>query len=268
MKQKDDQWIVRISDLEFSYSNHGPQIKIRDFKVQRGEKLFIYGPSGCGKTTFLELLSGILLPQKGKIEVAGQDFKVLNSPQRDAHRQKNMSFIFQNLNLLPYLTVKENILLPLWLREGGLNPSNDTPLASLPSLNADKEKGQRQEQELNKTHSGFPLFLNSLLERLGLGEFAEASVTQLSVGQQQRVAVARALVTRPQILLADEPTSALDTESRGRFLQLLFEMAQECGATILFVSHDRHLEPLFDHGISFLDLNEVPPTSFIQREVL
>jgi putative ABC transport system ATP-binding protein len=220
---------IQLRDLKFTYSGSSrPTLAISDLQVRKGEMVFIYGPSGAGKTTLLELLSGVLVPEEGEIGLVGVKISGLKPAERDRFRAEKMGFVFQNFNLLPYLNVRENIELPLKLR------------------------GLSQEQLIR-----FNEALGHLASRLGIMEILEKPVTQISVGQQQRVAVARALLGRPQILLADEPTSSLDYDNREKFLKLLFELSKELGTTVLFVSHDRTLEPLFDRAISLGQLNRV-----------
>ncbi len=220
---------IQMRDVKFTYSGSTkPTLVIANLQVQKGERVFIYGPSGAGKTTLLELLSGVLVPQQGDISLVGVKVSGLKPVDRDHFRAEKMGFVFQNFNLLPYLNVRENIELPLKLR----------------GLSHEQMRGAQG-------------VLKHFADRLGILEILEKSVTQISVGQQQRVAVARALLGRPQILLADEPTSSLDYDNREKFLQLLFELSKELGTTVLFVSHDRNLEPLFDRSISLGQLNQV-----------
>jgi putative ABC transport system ATP-binding protein len=199
-------------------------------RIERGERVFVFGPSGSGKTTLLGVLAGVLAPESGTVEVLGRDLGKLSPAGRDAFRAEHIGYIFQMFNLIPYLSVLENITLPCRLnrrrreRLGGVSP----------------EKAAQR-----------------LVERLEIGEHLNDPVTELSVGQQQRVAAARALIAAPEIVIADEPTSSLDSDRRARFLELLFEISTEAGATLVFVSHDRNLLPLFDRGLSLQELNRV-----------
>lgn len=235
-----DSIAIELKNLRFSYlspKNESPWlIDIPELKIKKGETVFIYGPSGGGKTSFLEILSGILQPQGGSVKVGGTDLVNLSAAQRDDFRAQNMAFVFQSFNLIPYLSVEENILLPLALRG-------------------------------KKDISDEKLRLPSLVERLGLTSLLSKSIAQLSVGQQQRVAVARALLGRPQILLADEPTSSLDFDNRERFLKLMFDIAQESQSTIVFVSHDRSLERMFDRSLSFVELNRARSVDILEGGV-
>ncbi len=192
------------------------------------ERFFLYGTSGSGKTTLLEVLSGVLPATEGKVVICGQNLTSLSASERDFFRSQNLGYIFQSFNLIPYLKVKENILLPL-----KLNPH--------PPLN-------QKDSEV---------WLQHLVQRLGIEGLLEKNVLQLSVGQQQRVAVARALIHKPKLLLADEPTSALDFEHREKFLNLVFEIAQEQNLGIFFVSHDHSLKSLFDRSMDLRDLQKV-----------
>lgn len=194
---------------------------IDHWKVDKGEKVFLYGPSGTGKSTLLETLAGVLVPQKGVVQILGEDLHQLTSAQRDHFRALHMGYIFQSFNLIPYLNIEENILLPLKL----------------------------QGREVVQSE------FSRLVESLGLKNFLHQKVTDLSVGQQQRVAVARALIGKPQIILADEPTSALDHEHRENFLKILFEECERNQTTLIFVSHDLSLQKLFSRSVALKEVN-------------
>lgn len=214
--------MIEISGLKFTYPGSNQAVlDIPEFQMRTGDKVFLYGPSGSGKTTFLEILAGILQPQYGVTKVAGTDLVSLTASQKDQFRAQHMGIIFQQFNLIAYLNVKENIDLPFLFNQ--------------------KSKDEKLQEKL--------------LSRLGLTAFKEKVVTELSTGQQQRVAVVRALSTRPQLIIADEPTSALDYDQREKFLSLLFELCDEQNATLIFVSHDRSIQKLFSRSHSLLDLN-------------
>lgn len=224
---------IEIKNLKYRYPQQNSDlISISDWQVEAGKKVFIQGPSGCGKSTLLEILSGIIeaksTEESLKISVAGQKLTGLSQTQRDQFRAKKVGYIFQQFNLIPYLTVKENILLPLQFRKG------ESPEVTEDSLD-----------------------FKELVTHLGLSSLLENKGSDLSVGQQQRVAAARALICRPQILLADEPTSALDQDHKEMFLKLLFSWCQKLGCTLIFVSHDRSLQSLFDQVVVWSDLNRV-----------
>lgn len=221
--------IVEIRELEFAYNEVGPALlKIPQFSLASGEKVFVYGPSGSGKTTFLELVAGVLSPRSGRLVVADQNLAELSSSQRDALRAREMGYIFQSFNLIPYLTARENIELPI----------------KLTAVRPRQLFGLEPKAALER-----------LCEKLGIASLLDRGVTEMSVGQQQRVAAARALIGSPRLLLADEPTSALDQDHREKFIQVLFEVCREAGTSVLFVSHDRTLEKLFDRSQSLLEFS-------------
>jgi len=219
--------VIRIKDLEFSYPKHEPVLKIASLSINAGERIFLFGPSGSGKTTFLSLLAGILTPQRGAIEILDSDLVKLTSAERDRFRGTHMGYVFQMFNLIPYLNVVQNIMLSA-------------------ELNPERRKKITVPLEEKACELAVSLGLDSVLKK---------QVTQLSVGQQQRVAVARALLGSPEIIIADEPTSALDYDHREKFLKMLFEQCEKSGATVVFVSHDRQLESLFDRCISLKEVN-------------
>jgi len=210
---------VWIEDLDFSYGENQPSIlKIGKLSILQGQRVFVFGPSGSGKSTFLELVAGVLTPKKGALWILGQDLLKLSASERDQFRADHLGYIFQSFNLIPYLTVRENILL---------------------ALNVSPRKKKNVGPDVGAT-------LLCLTQGLGVDQLLDRPVNQLSVGQQQRVAAARALIGSPGLILADEPTSALDFDHREKFIQSLFTVAEAQKTTILFVSHDRTLEKLFD----------------------
>ena len=201
--------------MRFDWKKRGPGLlEIDEFLIGRGETLFLYGPSGSGKTTLLNLLAGVLLPSQGSVEILGRDITRMRPFRRDLFRARHIGVIFQQLNLIPYLDVLENVLIASHFAK--LDPGSSAAHA------------------------------DELLDTLGMQEHLHKRPTQLSIGQQQRVAVARALVTRPEILIADEPTSALDSDNREVFMEHMLQMAAENDTTVIFVSHDRGLREHFD----------------------
>ncbi len=219
---------IAIDNLHFRYST-GPEIlDIPALNIERGERVFLFGPSGSGKTTLLGLLAGVLKATSGSVKVMGRDLTSLTPSQRDAFRGSHVGYIFQLFNLIPYLTVEENITLPCRLSAERKRRLNGKPLADA---------------------------ARSVAEHLGIAQLLHENVTKLSVGQQQRVAAARALIGTPELVVADEPTSSLDHDHRERFIQLLFENCREAGSTLVFVSHDRSLMPLFDRSLSLPEVN-------------
>ncbi|MDF1628866.1 MAG: ABC transporter ATP-binding protein [Alcanivoracaceae bacterium] len=209
-----------------------PALQIEQLSVDEAERVFVIGPSGCGKTTLLSLIAGIAVPQAGGIIFQGEQVSGWRSSQRDRVRADQFGIIFQMFNLLPYLSVLDNVLL--------------TAQFSAPR--------RRRAEQLSGSATAEA---ERLLERLGLPvELWQRPATALSVGQQQRVAAARALFGRPAILLADEPTSALDGEHRDRFISLLREECEAAGAALLFVSHDVSLSQHFSRVLDLRELNK------------
>ena len=234
METKSDDTVIQLKNLQFSWSKTAPLVlDIPSFEIQKGEKVFICGSSGSGKTTLLGLMGGVLIGQAGTISVLGTSLKALAGRKRDAFRVAHIGFIFQMFNLLPYLSVTENVLLPCRFSK------------------VRQQKAVQQSQ-------GLEAEAVRLLGALGLDqpELLSRSVAELSMGQQQRVAGARALIGRPDILIADEPTSSLDSDARESFLQLLFEECHWAQTTIIFVSHDQGLAPLFDRTLSIGEINQ------------
>lgn len=219
--------ILQIKDLEFAYPGRAPVLRIPHFEIQKGERFFLFGESGSGKTTLLGLIAGVLEVHSGSIRVLDQELKSMSTSQRDFFRGAHFGYIFQLFNLVPYLTVLENMTLGC-----EMNSIRRARLKSSPALAA-----------------------KDLAIQLGLEKQIHSSVLELSVGQQQRVAVGRALLGSPELIIADEPTSALDADHRLKFIQLLFEQCKQSGASLVFVSHDRSLQGSFDRSASLSELN-------------
>jgi putative ABC transport system ATP-binding protein len=224
---------IDIRDAEFGWRPDERLLQIKRFTVPRGERVFLRGPSGSGKSTLLGLIGGVLVPRSGSVRLLGTDLGSLGASARDLFRGEHVGFIFQMFNLIPYLSVLENVVLP----------------AQFSRARAQRVPGGDLAGEARR-----------LLGALGLGEaYASRPVTQLSIGQQQRVAAARALLGRPEIIVADEPTSALDADTRHAFLELLLGECRAINAALLFVSHDTELGRLFDRSIAMADLNTALP---------
>lgn len=224
--------IIELNNLKFSWHADKPVLEVDNLRILAGEKIFLQGPSGCGKSTLLNLIAGIHSPVDGGISVAGCDLNMLSASARDRFRADHIGLIFQQFNLLPYLSVQQNVLLPCHF-------------SKLRSERACKEYGSIEAAGL------------SLLSELGLEGYLNSTVTDLSIGQQQRVAAARALIGSPRIVIADEPTSSLDSDSRGDFIKLLIRECDHHDITLLFVSHDRQLTPHFSRIIDFKQMNRV-----------
>lgn len=200
-----------------------------------GERLLLIGPSGTGKSTLLALIAGIVVPREGKVSLLGSDLARLSPARRDRFRAEHMGVIFQMFNLLPYGSAIDNVLLPL---------------SFAPARRARVGNGEAQEREARR-----------LLGRLGLDPDAigERHAADLSVGQQQRVAAARALIGRPELIIADEPTSALDPDTRDQFLALVLAELAASGASLLMVSHDPGLGVHFDRTVRLSDIIHSEP---------
>lgn len=230
--------MIQIKNLKFKYpSSKNLVLDVPDFSISKGEKIFLFGPSGCGKTTFLEILAGINSPNEGSIQINGQHTTQMTANERDAFRSDHIGYIFQSFNLIPYLNVEENITLPLHL-----------------SL-------QKRQHVARADESAAAL---DICKFLGIEDIFNKPVTELSVGQQQRVAAARAILGKPELILADEPTSALDYDHREKFIKLLFALCEKYGTTVLFVSHDRSLEKLFDRSLSLKNINKASVLSTME----
>jgi putative ABC transport system ATP-binding protein len=201
-------------------------LDIERLQIGPGQTVFLHGPSGSGKSTLLGLLAGVLLPRQGTVRLLGQDWAALSGARRDAFRADHVGYIFQQFNLLPYLSVLDNVLLPC-------------RFSALRRQRAQAATGAEQ-----------------LLEHMGLGPALwPRRAAELSVGQQQRVAAARALIGQPELVIADEPTSALDAALRDAFMALLLQQCRDAGSTLVFVSHDLQLAARFDQALSLPQLN-------------
>ena len=229
--------VIELTDIQFSWQKNTPVLDIPMLEIMPGEKIFIRGPSGSGKTTLLGLLGGVLTPDAGQVSVLGEDISQLSPTQRDRFRAHHVGFIFQMFNLIPYLSLIDNITLPLGF-------------SSQRQMNV-KQRGISQEDEARRLLASLNLTDDKTLNR---------PVTELSIGQQQRVAAARALIGAPGLVIADEPTSALDTDTREAFIKLLFAECEAAGNTLIFVSHDPSLESLFDRTLQLNEVNRAART--------
>ena len=217
---------IRLHQVSYQHPGaHGRVLlDIPKWQIETGSQVFLQGASGCGKSTLLNLLSGICLPQTGQIKLLGQSINHLGSRKRDKFRSRHIGYISQQFNLIPYLNALENIQL-------GANLSGCKPVPT-----------ERIQQ---------------LLDKLKLEPVHwQTPARNLSIGQQQRVAIVRAMAHQPEIILADEPTSALDPDNSQRFIDTLLSLCQDTRATLLFVSHDQHLANQFDESLHLSDINQ------------
>lgn len=216
--------LLDVTDLQKSFSAPDGErtliIDVPRFSLEPGEQVAVRGASGSGKTTFLNLIAGILQADKGKILLDGNDMTAMSEGGRDRVRARTVGYVFQNFNLLQGYTAHENVMLGMLFGSG-----------------------------VDAKHS------RGLLERVGLSHRMDYRPGQLSIGQQQRVAVARALANRPKLVLADEPTGNLDQRHAGEALALIREVCRENGAALLIVSHDPAILGAFDRSEDLGDLN-------------
>ena len=228
--------VLHVQGLRFGYDPHETLIDLAGFEIRKGESIFLRGPSGSGKSTLLGLIGGVLTPDVGSIEICGKGLTNILPGRRDQIRADHLGIIFQQFNLLPYLSVIQNCTLPCRFSAIRKQRAID--------MNETVERAAK-----------------NLIKGLGLtDEHLGRSVGELSVGQQQRVAVARALIGGPDLIIADEPTSALDHDNRDRFIELLNSQREVFGSSLLFVSHDNTLSSHFDRSESLMDLNQAAMT--------
>jgi ABC-type lipoprotein export system ATPase subunit len=215
--------MIHIESLGFTYPGAEFFLRIPELRVARGEKVAVIGPSGSGKTTLLNLVAGILIPQQGRVECAGVQVSTLGDRQRRDFRIRTIGFVFQDFELLDYLNVLDNILHPYRI-SGALRLTAEV-------------RGRALE----------------LVRRMGIGSKLRRGVESLSQGEKQRVAICRALLPSPRLVLADEATGNLDPRNKGLILELLFRSIEAHDATLLAVTHDHELLPHFDRVVDFSD---------------
>jgi len=222
--------VLQIDGLDYRWPQ-APHVTLATgaLALDAGESLFLHGPSGCGKSTLLSAIAGVVDVPEGAVRVAEQDVGALRGGERDRFRVDHIGLIFQVFNLVPWLSARENVLLPCTFSSRRRARTGDDPAGSA----------------------------ERLLDELGLSDPSLASkrAHELSVGQQQRVAAARALIGKPDLILADEPTSALDEAAKAAFVDLLARECAEADTALLFVSHDRSIERHFDRSVDFETLN-------------
>ena len=223
--------VLRAEALRFAWPGAAaPCIDIEQLEIQAGEAVFLHGPSGCGKSTLLSLLAGVLVADAGRVALLGQDWAALSGAARDRQRVAHVGYIFQQFNLLPYLSVLDNVLLPC------------------------RFSARRREQAARE--GGAHAQAARLLEDMGLPQAVwKRQAMQLSVGQQQRVAAARALIGHPEVVIADEPTSALDEDRREAFLDVLVEACRTNRSALVFVSHDQRIAARFGRHLLLPEIN-------------
>ena len=225
--------VIELSNVRFSWTAASPVVvDIESLRIDEGARVFLRGPSGSGKSTLLSLLAGVTIPRTGGIRVLGQDIGGMGGAARDRFRADHIGFIFQMFNLIPYLSVLENVCLPCGF-------------------------SARRRARASDGGTGVEADAIRLLGHLDMADpvLLRRPVNALSVGQQQRVAAARALIGRPELVIADEPTSSLDEDRRAAFLDLLFGECEQRRTTLIFVSHDAALGSRFDRVLPFAEIN-------------
>ncbi len=216
--------MIEIENLRFSWPRSSFSLQIESLSIGAGEKLAIIGPSGSGKTTLLNLVAGIEIANEGSVNVLETELKRLGDSERRDFRCSNIGFVFQQFELLDYLNVCDNISLPFSI--------NQTLAAEKPELGSDES-------------------ILKLAEAMGIGDKLHRHPQKLSQGEKQRVAICRALVAKPKLILADEPTGNLDPTNKHRTLDLLFDQADKNGQTLIVVTHDMSIVDGFDRTIDF-----------------
>jgi putative ABC transport system ATP-binding protein len=231
-----DRCVLSLEHVRFRWPRGSDDIIAIDrLEVAAGERVLVRGDSGCGKSTLLSLAAGVLVPQDGEIRLLGEDWRRRSPGQRDRRRADHIGYIFQQFNLLPYLSVLDNVLLPCRFSGARAQRAGGT---------IDNVRGTARTLLAS-------LQLDAALWRRPAGE--------LSVGQQQRVAAARAMIGRPDLVIADEPTSALDETRRDAFMDLLVQVCVDAGSALLFVSHDARLAVHFSRVIDLQAVNRATP---------
>jgi putative ABC transport system ATP-binding protein len=213
--------MISVSNLKFDYPAGGFHLEVEDLQIQSGESVAVIGASGTGKTTLLNLISGVMVPTLGKISTNGVAISALDDSKRRNFRIKNIGLIFQEFELLDYLSVVDNILLPYRIS---------------PVLQLDDDVRARA---------------NRLVEQVGMSDKLKRPIRRLSQGERQRVAICRALLTEPPLLLADEPTGNLDPENTTLVLDMLFDWVKQSGTTLVSVTHEREHLDRFDRVVDF-----------------
>ena len=220
---------IELMNVRFHYPEQPRQavLNIPFWSLPSGEQVFVHGPSGGGKSTLLNLLSGLLIPNEGQVDILGRRLDQMTSRKRDRFRAMHIGYVFQQFNLIPYLNAFDNTLLA-------------------------RQFSQRRKKQVQNDE------IKELFKSLNIAENDwHKPARNLSIGQQQRVAIARALINKPQLLIADEPTSSLDSINRDAFMALLMSTVTDNDITLVFVSHDLSLSRYFNRVESLSEINRL-----------
>lgn len=220
--------MIKLKNIEMTYDDNGTKInalKLKKLEVKDGEKVAFIGSSGCGKTTLFNLISGMITPTNGNVIVEDIDITTLKENERDLFRANHIGYIFQDFNLFPDFTVLQNVVLPM-------------------SFSKRYNQKEMEEEALN------------MLKRVGLEKKKDQKIKTLSGGEKQRVAIARSIVNKPNVILADEPTGNLDYKNGAKIMDLILQIAKEEKATLLVITHNNSQLELFDRSINIEELNE------------
>lgn len=220
--------MINIKNVVMKYQDNGTEIealKIKKLKIEDGKKVAFIGSSGCGKTTLFNLISGMIVPNEGNIEVEDMNITDLTEAERDLYRANHIGYIFQDFNLFPEFTVMQNVTLPMTFL---------------------KRYSKKEINELAK----------DMLKKVGMAEKANQKVKTLSGGEKQRVAIARSIVNKPNVILADEPTGNLDYKNGVKIMQLIMDIATEENATLIVITHNNSQLDMFDEVVNIEELNE------------
>ena len=217
--------MIHCNNVRFAYPGDPFSLSVDEFAIESGEKIAFVGPSGCGKTTLLNLIAGILIPESGSVEVASKEISAMSFSERQRFRRDTIGLIPQNFELLDYLTLRENLLVPCWMGENSV-----------------------------KDRSVIASRAEELAERAGIVDLLAKYPSRVSQGERQRAALCRGLVLEPSLILADEPTGNLDPENQEKIVSLLLEEADTIGASVIMITHEPSLQPRFDRVVNVLEL--------------
>ena len=226
-----EQLAIDIKNLKLAFDGHNC-IDIPSLQIHNGDAVMLFGENGSGKTTLMKLLSGLLEPDSGSVHILGRNLTNMKRREKDHFRADQVGYIFQSLHLMPYLTALENILLPCGF--------------------SSRKKQIVDGAELSREYEAY-----QLMARLKLEDPSRLrhKTEQLSKGLQQRIAVARALIGNPSLILADEPASTMGSYSQRLVYELLIEHARETNATLICITHNKEANPLFEHHLNMKDIN-------------